>query len=247
MPETSSPKPALWPDMSQRADLPELMDAEGVDRETLWQTLRELEKINTWLGGYPITIRGIETLLGLGAGASRALREREWSILDVGCGGGDTLRLLADWARKQGYRVKLTGADMQPDCLAYARHHSQGYAIDWLTSDYRELSGPYDLVITSLFCHHLDDAQMREFFAWTRRTARIGFVINDLQRHPFAYHAIHALTALLSKSAFVRYDGPMSVRRAFTHAELAALAASAGLHPRIRWQWAFRYLVAGYV
>lgn len=232
---------ALLPNLRRRANLPELMDAEGVDRATLWRTLEELEIINRWLGGYAITFRGLAELLA-GAG-----RQREWSILDVGCGGGDSLRRIADWGKARGYRFRLAGVDMQPDCLAYARRQSAGYAIDWLCSDYRLLRGDYDLVVTSLFCHHLDDDQMREFFAWTRRTARVGFVVNDLQRHPLAYHGIHLLTRLLSRSAFVRYDGPMSVRRAFTAEELSALAASSGLHPRIRWQWAFRWLVAGYV
>lgn len=232
------------PSLSQRADLPELMDAEDADREILWQTLRELETVNRWLGGYATTLKGVQEVLEL---ESKSHQDREWSILDVGCGGGDTLRMLADWGQKQGYRFRLAGADLQPDCLSYARKQSEAYAIDWLQADYRTLTGPYDLVITSQFCHHLNDSQMQEFFRWTRETASIGFVINDLQRHRIAYHAIHALTAVFSRSAYVRYDAPMSVRRAFTRQELADLAASAGLQPLIQWQWAFRYLITGFV
>ncbi|MEZ0368858.1 MAG: methyltransferase domain-containing protein [Candidatus Sericytochromatia bacterium] len=236
-----SPKAALLPDLSQRSYQPELMDAEGVDREILWQTLRELETVNRWLGGYATTLKGLQELLAGG------VRAREWSIVDVGCGGGDTLRVVADWARQRGYRFRLSGVDMQPDCLEYAKKHAPDREIEWICADFREVAGPYDIVITSQFCHHLDDALMREFFGWTRRSARLGFVINDLHRHPVAYHGFHALSALFSRSPFIRYDGPMSVRKAFSRSELADLAGSAGLHPRILWQWAFRYLVLGYV
>lgn len=238
---STSPKPVLLPKMSRRCYEPELMDAETLDRETLWQTLRELEIINRWLGGYSTILKGLEDLMA-GAGS-----KREWTLADVGCGGGDTLRVIAHWAQQKGYRIKLTGIDMQPECLAYAQAHAPDYAINWVASDFREVKGPFDIVTTSQFCHHLDDQLLHDFFAWTRREGRYGYVINDLQRHPLAYHGIHALTALYSRSELVRYDGPMSVRRGFSRSELANAAASAGLHPRIQWQWAFRYLVTGYV
>ncbi|PKL76463.1 MAG: SAM-dependent methyltransferase [Candidatus Melainabacteria bacterium HGW-Melainabacteria-1] len=234
-----------FPDLRRRSNEPELMDADNANPELLYRTLHELEVINRWLGGYATTLAGLKTLLGVSGRDQNSMRL--WRIVDVGCGGGDTLRAIADWGQTLGLRLQLTGLDLQPVCLEYARKHSQGYAIDWISGDFRAATGPYDLVISSQFCHHLDDALMREFFAWTRRVARYGYLINDLQRHRLAYHSIHALTALLSRSPYVRYDGPMSVRRAWTRAELQNLAASAGLHPQIEWKWAFRYLVTGYV
>lgn len=244
----AEPRPVLLPAMRARVDLPELMDAENADPALLRRTLYELEVINTWLGGYATTLAGLEQLLGFTAGRAPAgVRAREWHLVDVGCGGGDSLRVIADWGKRKGLRLRLSGLDLQPINLDYAREHSPGYAIDWVAGDFRAYAGPCDIVLSSQFCHHLDDALMRAYFAWIRRVARFGFVINDLQRHPLAYHSIHALTALLSRSAYVRYDGPMSVRRAWHAPELRNLAAAAGLHPRVQWQWAFRYLVTGYV
>lgn len=237
----NSPKPALMPNLNQRCYEPELMDAENLDRDTLWQTLRELEIINRWLGGYSTILNGLEQLIA-GAGP-----KREWTLVDVGCGGGDTLRVIADWAQQKGYHIQLTGIDMQPECLEYAKAHAPDHQIHWIDSDFREVIGPFDIITSSQFCHHLDDALLRDFFSWTRREGRVGYVINDLQRHPLAYQGIHILTALYSRSELVRYDAPMSVRRGFSRQDLLVAAKSAGLHPQIQWQWAFRYLVMGYV
>ncbi len=42
-----------------------------------------------------------------------------------------------------------------------------------------------------------------------------------------------------------RHDAPLSVRRAFRRAELAALADRAGLDGVITWHWAFRWRFVG--
>lgn len=236
-----SPKTVL-PDFRQRSQLPELMDAPDMAASEIWKVLSELDVINLWLGGHQITLQALTELLSPG---------RHWHLLDVGCGGGDHLRRIAAWGQKQGLNLSLTGLDLNQACLDYARQHTPpsgvGAEIHWVQGDYRDWTQPVDLVISTLFCHHLDPEQFRDFLLWTKATSRYAFVINDLHRHPLAWHSIRLLTRLLSRSKLVRYDAPLSVARAFTRQELQAALSQAGLHPQIHWRWAFRYLVVGYV
>jgi hypothetical protein len=100
----------------------------------------------------------------------------------------------------------------------------------------------YDIITASLFCHHFtDEALMRLFRQWHEQ-ARLAVLINDLQRHWFAYYGIKSLTTLLSRSELIKHDGPLSVLRAFRRQELERLLAQAGIERyELRWRWAFRY------
>ena len=74
--------------------------------------------------------------------------------------------------------------------------------------------------------------------------AKVGFIINDLQRHWFAYYSIKFLTRLLNGSTLVKNDAPLSVLRGFRKEELNVLLESASVKQySIKWEWAFRYLI----
>lgn len=210
--------------------------------EEIWKVLTELDTINRFLGGYQVTLKALSELL---------TPTRSWHILDVGCGGGDNLRVISQWAEKKGLNLKLTGLDINPACLEYAQKMSKRSSlskdIEWIACDYRDWNQPVDLIVSSLFCHHLDALQFQEFLQWTKNTAGYAFLINDLHRHPLAWSAISILTRILSRSRLVQYDAPLSVARSFTRSELQTAFSEAGLQPQIHWRWAFRYLVMGYV
>ncbi|MGV3525252.1 MAG: methyltransferase domain-containing protein [Candidatus Sericytochromatia bacterium] len=225
--------------LQRRSYAPERLDAPDLPAAALWQNLRELDVINRRLGGHAVTLQALQRLLGS--------RPRRCRILDVGCGGGDTLRAVGKWGRAQGHELHLTGIDLQPACVAYAQAQPGGEGIVWLEGDYRQWHGETDIVISALFCHHLDEFQLREFLRWIRQQRPEGFVINDLQRHVLAYYGIAALTRLLKGSELVRHDAPLSVWRGFQADELRAACADAGLYPHVNWDWAFRWQVWGHV
>jgi len=101
-----------------------------------------------------------------------------------------------------------------------------------------------DIIHASLFCHHLSDDQLVEFFKISAQNVKKAVVVNDLQRHPLAYYSIKWLTQWFSKSRFTKNDAPLSVLRGFTKIELEALLAKAGvLNYEIKWKWAFRYII----
>ena len=86
-----------------------------------------------------------------------------------------------------------------------------------------------------------------------KQRSAVGFFINDLHRHPFAYYSIKWLTKLFSKSYLVKNDAPLSVLRGFKKKELEMFNFQCSppdrragiLNARLKWKWAFRWLLIG--
>lgn len=219
--------------LSKRSYKKELLDQEDIPFEDIKQNLKELNTINTLLGGHNITLTGIKKLL--------PQTEKEIHIVEIGCGGGDNLAYLQ---KKLKGNLKYTGIDLKASCIQYAQ---QNYpTINFIESDYRDAQFEQkpDIIFSSLFCHHFTDEQLIEQFNWLRQNCNIGFVINDLQRNSIAYYSIKLLTKLFSKSYLVKNDAPLSVARGFHQQELSTLLRKANIRNfDLMWKWAFRYLV----
>jgi 2-polyprenyl-3-methyl-5-hydroxy-6-metoxy-1,4-benzoquinol methylase len=225
---------------SQRSYTKELLDGENIPRVDLYRNLKELDIINRKLGGHTVTLNGLRKI--------HLKRDRSYQILDIGCGGGDTLKAIAKWGRDRGFQFELTGVDLKADCIEYAKKHCRKYReIHFIQSDYRELKHlnyEFDIVISSLFCHHLTENEITELFNWGMMKAKVGFIMNDLHRHPLAYYSIGLLTRLFSRSYLVKNDAKLSVLRGFTKEELEALVPrSPFFRWKIEWNWAFRWLL----
>jgi 2-polyprenyl-3-methyl-5-hydroxy-6-metoxy-1,4-benzoquinol methylase len=222
---------------NQRSYKKELLDRDDIPFADIKKNMEELNVINHRLGGHAITLKGLKTILG-------KLFQNPISILEIGCGGGDNLRVIKEWAAKKGIAVQLTGADINEACVQFARAQPGNAGIKFICADYKTVSLRQHVIFSSLFCHHFTDEELVEMLRWMQRHASAGFFINDLHRHPAAYYSIKALTALFSKSYLVKHDAPLSVQRGFTKQEWAELFQKAMLaNCRIRWQWAFRWLI----
>ncbi|HEY0651827.1 MAG TPA: methyltransferase domain-containing protein [Chryseosolibacter sp.] len=232
------------PDFSKRSYDEELMDDLTCSGEVIRQTLKELETINTLLGGNHVTINGIQKLLD-------HARTNHFSLADLGCGGGDILRLIRRWAMRKKLVAELVGIDANPNIVNEAILYTPDpFNIRFESQDIFSpafASRSFDVVTGTLFFHHFTNEQLTDFFRQLKKQARIGFVINDIHRHWFAYHSIKLLTKAFSKSPMVQNDGPLSVLRAFKKHELIEILKSAGIQSySIRWMWAFRWQVIVY-
>jgi SAM-dependent methyltransferase len=226
--------------MPHRATDPELLDQPDVSRSDLYLNLAELDSINRILGGHKTTIAGLRHFL---KGANRPI-----SVLDIGCGGGDTLLAVYQWGREENITFYLYGVDLLPDAIAYARETLQGVPRKKLwAQDFHQLpdvADQYDVVISSLFCHHLYGEELRALLRKMLTLSRLGILINDLHRHPLAYYSIRMLTALFSRSHLVRNDAALSVRKGFRRDEWEELLCELGWGAyNVEWQWAFRHLI----
>lgn len=223
-----------------RSEEAELLDAPGISKELLFQNLKELDFINRTLGGFAITLSGIKKLV--------TDKAKLYHIVDIGCGGGDSMKNIADWAQENGFKVKLTGVDMNADAIDYVNNSCKTYPeINGVVSDYRgflKTNNQVDIAHCSLFCHHLKDNELVELFGYLKQYATVGFIINDLQRHWLAYYSIHFLTRLLNGSTLVKNDAPLSVLRGFKEGELNSILEKSGVKKySTKWKWAFRYLI----
>jgi ubiquinone/menaquinone biosynthesis C-methylase UbiE len=217
----------------RQSDLRELMDDPGVSSEELESALRELERINRWLGGYRTTRIGVGRLTQL------LPADRPITVLDLGAGGTDLHAILRPLHRQ----FEITGLDINPRVREFAARH--GHDSEVVTGSAHTLPYPdrsFDIVHASLFLHHCTDFEAIQLLQQAARIARFGVVVNDLHRHVFALAGITALTALFARSPIVRYDARVSVRRAFTRQDLHTILARARIgNASLSWLWAFRW------
>jgi len=229
----------------------ELLDRSDIPFEDIKQNMRELDFINAKLGGHDITLQGLRTML-----KNLDLRNIPVSILEIGCGGGDNLRVIKDYCQRRKIKVQLSGVDINPHCIEFARSRKENTHIEFYISDYKliSLDKKPDIIFNSLFCHHFNDEEVKQIFLWMKQNSRVGFFVNDLHRHPLAYYSIKSLTRFFSKSYLVKNDAPLSVLRGFKKDELEMLYAQclpAGqsgsiLNTQLHWKWAFRWLLVAF-
>jgi 2-polyprenyl-3-methyl-5-hydroxy-6-metoxy-1,4-benzoquinol methylase len=225
-------------DFSRRSYNKELLDAPGIPFEDISQNMIELDLINRYLGGHRITLSGFKALAG---------ECKELTICEIGCGGGDNLLAIKKFAEKKNIRIRLIGIDINAHCIDIARKKFEGTESKFLVSDYQLIhfgDEKPDIVFSSLFCHHFTEPELKNVFDWMRSNAGIGFFINDLHRHPLAYHSIKLLTRAFSKSYLVKNDAPLSVLRGFSGREWKELMEQSSISRYLlSWKWAFRWLL----
>ncbi|MBB6460183.1 methyltransferase domain-containing protein [Flammeovirga kamogawensis] len=225
-------------DLGQRSNQLELLDRDDIPELDLHKNLDELHTINSLLGGYKVVLDGLSELL--------KDDKHVYRILDIGSGGGDTLKEIYKRFGSK-YKLELIGVDLKAECIDYARKNVEGLPIKFIRSDYRDIingGDQFDIIITNLFCHHLKDKDLIFLFSWMKRNATTGCVINDLHRHSLAYYSIKYLTTFFSRSYLVKNDACLSVARGFSLNEIEYyLEAALVRNYSIEWKWAFRWLI----
>ncbi len=238
---------ALMPDFSKRSSQKELLDRDNIPFEAIKQNMRELDLINTYLGGHRITIAGIKQLLqGSLNQRQKVACQHKLHICEIGCGGGDNLRVIKHWCEKNRIDAVYTGIDVNPHCITYAHSRQENDGIEFLCSDYSVATFETNpsIIFSSLFSHHFSNEALLHQFQWMKQNASLGFFINDLHRNPVAYYSISILTKLFSKSYLVKNDAPLSVLRGFKKRELTEILSQLFIHNyQLKWKWAFRWLL----
>jgi ubiquinone/menaquinone biosynthesis C-methylase UbiE len=228
--------------MERSTDILELLDEELDDPDALDGNLRDLRRVNHWLGGVALSAAGIEQL------APEATR---LSILDVGTGGADIPAALLDRAGRQGRSLTITALDSREEIVTAALRvnpelaNTLGLILE--TGDGRRLDFPdrsFDLAHCSLVLHHLEPEASVALLCEMGRVARVGVVINDLDRTRLNLAGAILLARLATRNRYTRNDGPLSVRRAYRVPEVVRLLRTAGLRPVRVFRGPFRHRYA---
>ncbi len=224
--------------LQRRSYQKELMDAENIPFADMAQTLKELNIVNTRLGGHAITLRGVRQLMA---------NKHSITVCEIGCGGGDNLFAIYKFCQRKNISVRFIGIDINPECIAFAKQQYPQLPCHWICSDYAltDLSSDKpDIIFSSLFCHHFTNEELVPMLQWLRRNSQLGFFINDLHRHWLAFYLIKYITRFFSRSYLVKNDASLSVARSFRKKDWIDLFDKAGISlSDISWRWAFRWLV----
>lgn len=209
----------------KRRSAAERMDEPDADPAELWRSLRDLERVNRWLGGHRSAVRHV---LGLARENGRGTAR----VVDVGTGGGDVPLRLTAAARRVGIGLHVVATDVHPITLAYAERATAGDP-DILVKKADALDLPFeddefDIAVTCTALHHFSEVEAVGVIREMARVARDGVVITDLARSRAALLGAE----LLARTAWVshpitRHDGPASVRAAYTVEEVRALVREA--------------------
>ena len=186
----------------------------------------ELQKINEWLGDAS-ALR--DSLLKEIANAE----SKSFSVLDVGAGSGELLRVTAKWARETDRKASLVGLELNARSAASIIEESREFPeISSVQADGFAIPfshDAFDYVIQSLTLHHFDDKGAVRILREMNRVAKRGLFVIDLHRNAIAYFLYTTVGHLFLHNRLIREDGALSILRSFKPAELEAIARQAEL------------------
>jgi ubiquinone/menaquinone biosynthesis C-methylase UbiE len=210
----------------QRSEKLERIDTGDYTPEEYDRFLQEIRLVNRYAGD----IRALQNSL---LREIKKKNNREFSVLDVGAGSGELLRVIADFARKTNRKCRLYGLELNARSAASISEESKNYPeITAIRADAFRLpfaADAFDYVICSLFTHHFTDENLVPILTEFSRVARRKVFVIDLHRHPAAYVSYKIFCAAFRISRLVREDGSLSILRGFKPDELENLAQTAGL------------------
>ena len=210
----------------QRSHRLEYIDTGNYTAEEYEGCIGELQLVNRWMGDAhslkATLLREIE-----------AQHLTNFSMLDVGAGSGELLRVAATWTRQTHRRLRAVGLELNERMAESILEESERFSeISSVRGDALRLpfaDAEFDYVISSLFTHHLLDEQVVAVFREMSRVAKRRIFVIDLHRHPIAYFLYTTLGKIVLHNRLLRHDGALSILRSFKRDELLELAQRAGL------------------
>jgi 2-polyprenyl-3-methyl-5-hydroxy-6-metoxy-1,4-benzoquinol methylase len=201
---------------------PELMDRPQPVTPELEAYMRNLVSLNRFFGSHRLTRKFLEQWL---------VPDRTYSVLDLCTGAGDLPRQMVEWARAHSVTLRIDAVDANESTLELAKRGADAYpeirflrgdALKWETRE------TYDLVTCSLALHHFSNEDAIALLRRCRNLSNRFVLVSDLERSLPAMLGVRLLTTFLYRLPMTQVDANMSIERAFSYAELHALAAAAG-------------------
>lgn len=210
----------------RRSDKLEYIDTGDYTAAEYESCIGELQLVNRWMGDAHTLKRTLFREIN-------AHRLQSFSVLDVGAGSGELLRVTADWARQTGRRASAVGLELnERSAETIIEESAQFDEIRSVRGDALRLpfaDSEFDYVICSLFTHHFVNEQVVEILGEMSRVAKRRIFVIDLHRHPVAYFLYTTVGKLVLHNRLLRHDGALSILRSFKRDELIELAQRAGL------------------
>lgn len=207
---------------NREPELVEHMDREDCDAEMLANTYRQFYRINRllskWRKIYKTQLRPM-----------MKERNRPYTLLDIGFGGGDIIYSLSRWAAKDGIDLRITGIDTDPRAMSFVKQRSFPPGINFRQIDSGSLveeGATFDFVISNHVLHHLDKDHIKSVLNDAKKLALLKVVFNDIERSDLGYFLFNILSRLFFRNSFITEDGLTSIRKSFTFKELSKVKPS---------------------
>ncbi len=206
------------------------------------RALADLARLNSLARSAAILWPAVRSELRRASAAGRTA-----TVLDVATASGDIPATLGRWARREGLDARWIGIDASGHALERASRRAahEGVPLELHRADAtRALPVSADVVISSLFLHHLSEAQAVDALRAMSGAARSALIVSDLRRSAPGLALAWTASRALSRSPVVHFDAVVSVRGAFNERELAGLARNAGLDgASVRRAWPQRMIL----
>jgi len=202
-----------------------LLDLDEAPYEEVRDSLSDVATVNRCLSGYRVLLHHAEKFL------KEHKTDRPFTVLDAATGSADQPVALAKLARKMGVPIQITAVDINAKMLKMAKDEIREYPeirlvqCDVLALPFKDEG--FDLTVNNLSLHHFSWDNSVAIIKAIYKSARLGFLINDLHRSRIAHAVIFLLTRIFTRNRLTRYDAPVSVMNAFTPSEFRELARQA--------------------
>lgn len=202
--------------LPQNTAITELMDKDDCDLAMLKNTYRAFSDVNKWVSGWQwIWKKEIEPLLLPG----------NFSIADIGCGGGDVTWDFICRADETGKTISVIGVDPDSRAINYAEKQYHYPRLTFKNSRIEELPDNFvDVATCNHLIHHLDKEQIPEFLHHLKRISRKKVIVNDIHRSLLAFLLFPVIALPYARNSFVLTDGLRSIRKSYTRNELLKIA-----------------------
>lgn len=202
--------------LSQRQpDLIEHMDRDDCNPFLLENTYRQFETINLllsqWKRIYKSELRPLMQ------------RSKNYSLLDIGFGGGDVSLKLAEWAEKDGISLNITAIETDLRAYTYVEKLDTPKSVTFRhcsSTDLVNENVAFDFVISNHLLHHLNARQTKQILDEARKLATQKVIFNDIERSDIGYLLFSAFARLIFRKSFIVDDGLISIKKSYTKAEL---------------------------
>lgn len=222
-----------------RIETEEILDRDELPIQMIEETFDDLRIINRYFGGFGVYKKTLYKLI------QSYSHDRHISILDVGAGSAEITCAVLNGFGFHSDNIAITGLDVQHRFLQLARRRNpKNPQLNLITSDAFRMpfkDNSFDIVISNLFIHHYYERTL-ELIAEMHRVARYAVVINDLIRHRIPLIFFKLFSSLFVQSPVTKYDGIVSLRRAFSSTEIRKLIESSNyLDYYFVTHWSFRF------
>ncbi len=192
------------------------MDQPDCDKELLFNTYQQFSTINRLISGWQrIYKHHIRPLLKDST--------KHYSLLDIGCGGGDIIMLLARLAKKDGMKLQITGIEPDERAIEFLSNHKWPENISLIKTTSKDLvqrNRSFDIVISNHLMHHLKKPELRMICKEAKKLANQKIVFSDIERSDIGYAAFKLAATPLFRNSFIVEDGLTSIKRSFRKDEL---------------------------